>query len=125
MSPAKNLFFLITLLLLLALTTGQARATYADYIGAGHDSGVCGVTCVNDDTATGQRTSGLSGANHDIAWNHGWLGPEGDSNPNPTRSSYDRWPTSPDGTIQALDRVKEGNYANDVTNWTAAPTPGS
>jgi hypothetical protein len=38
----------------------------------------------------------------------------------------DPWPTSPDGTGQALDRVTDGNYGNDVANWTAAtPSPGS
>ncbi len=38
----------------------------------------------------------------------------------------DPWPTTPDGTGQALDRVTDGNYGNDVANWTAAtPTPGS
>ncbi|MHC5061355.1 MAG: lamin tail domain-containing protein [Planctomycetota bacterium] len=38
----------------------------------------------------------------------------------------DPWPTTADGAGQALDRVTDGNYGNDVANWTAAtPTPGS
>jgi hypothetical protein len=38
----------------------------------------------------------------------------------------DPWPTSPDGTGQSLHRVTDGNYGNDVANWTAAaPSPGS
>jgi hypothetical protein len=38
----------------------------------------------------------------------------------------DPWPTTPDGTGQALERVTDGNYGNDVANWTAAtPSPGS
>jgi hypothetical protein len=38
----------------------------------------------------------------------------------------DPWPTAPDGTGQALDRITDGNYGNDVANWTAAsPSPGS
>ena len=38
----------------------------------------------------------------------------------------DLWPTGPDGTGQALDRVTDGDYGNDVANWTAAsPSPGS
>jgi hypothetical protein len=38
----------------------------------------------------------------------------------------DPWPTAPDGTGQALDRVTDGNYGNDVANWQAAsPSPGS
>ena len=38
----------------------------------------------------------------------------------------DPWPTTPDGTGQALDRITDGNYGNDVANWTAAtPSPGS
>jgi hypothetical protein len=38
----------------------------------------------------------------------------------------DPWPTTPDGTGQALDRITDGNYGNDVANWQAsAPTPGS
>jgi hypothetical protein len=38
----------------------------------------------------------------------------------------DPWPTTPDGTGDSLDRVTDGNYGNDVANWTAAtPSPGS
>jgi len=38
----------------------------------------------------------------------------------------DPWPTTPDGTGQALDRITDGNYGNDVANWQpAAPSPGS
>jgi hypothetical protein len=38
----------------------------------------------------------------------------------------DPWPTTPDGGSQSLDRVTDGNYGNDVGNWTAGtPTPGS
>ncbi len=92
----KTLFFLITMLLLLALTTGQANATYTDYIGAGHDDGVSVDTCVNDGSASGAKTvdgSGLSGPNgtHDRVWDHGWLAYEGAPNPNSARSSYDYW----------------------------------
>jgi hypothetical protein len=39
----------------------------------------------------------------------------------------DPWPTSPDDGVtgHSLHRVVEGNYGNDVSNWTAdAPTPG-
>jgi hypothetical protein len=36
----------------------------------------------------------------------------------------DPWPTAPDGTGHSLHRVIDGNYGNDVANWTtAAPTP--
>jgi len=39
----------------------------------------------------------------------------------------DPWPTTPDGTGQALERITDGNYGNDVANWQAlvTPTPGS
>jgi hypothetical protein len=38
----------------------------------------------------------------------------------------DPWPTAPDGTGQALDRITDGSYGNDVVNWQAAsPTPGN
>jgi hypothetical protein len=38
----------------------------------------------------------------------------------------DPWPTSPDGGGQSLERATDGNYGNDVANWTAAsPSPGS
>jgi hypothetical protein len=38
----------------------------------------------------------------------------------------DPWPTTPDGGSQSLDRVTDGNYGNDVANWTAGtPSPGS
>jgi hypothetical protein len=38
----------------------------------------------------------------------------------------DPWPTSPDGTGQALERITDGYYGNDVANWTATvPTPGN
>jgi len=38
----------------------------------------------------------------------------------------DPWPTSPDGTGQALHRVVDGNYGNDVANWQAtSPIPGN
>ena len=38
----------------------------------------------------------------------------------------DPWPTSPDGTGQALHRLVDGDYGNDVANWQAtSPTPGN
>jgi hypothetical protein len=37
----------------------------------------------------------------------------------------DPWPTAADGGGQSLDRVAEGGYGNDVSNWAAAgATPG-
>ena len=45
------------------------------------------------------------------------------------RVNYDDdapWPTTPDGTGQALKRKVAADYGNDVANWQAAnPTPGS
>ena len=39
----------------------------------------------------------------------------------------DPWPTGPDGTTgQSLHRITDGNYGNDVANWTdSSPAPGS
>jgi len=38
----------------------------------------------------------------------------------------DPWPMAPDGTGQSLHRVTDGNYGNDVANWTAAAgSPGN
>ena len=38
----------------------------------------------------------------------------------------DPWPMAPDGTGQALERITDGNYGNDVANWQAAAhSPGS
>ena len=38
----------------------------------------------------------------------------------------DPWPTSPDGSGDALNRIAPADYGNDVDNWTAAsPSPGS
>ncbi|MHC4791210.1 MAG: chitobiase/beta-hexosaminidase C-terminal domain-containing protein, partial [Planctomycetota bacterium] len=90
-----NWLFLIFLVYLLALSA-VADATYTDYIGAGHNSGVTVTTCSNDDDADGDKTvdgSGLSGPSgtHDNLWINGWLGPETASNPNPARSSIGHW----------------------------------
>ena len=36
------------------------------------------------------------------------------------------WPIAPDGTSDALDRVTDGTYGNDVINWqSVTPSPGS
>jgi hypothetical protein len=92
---SKNLFFLITLLLLLALTAGQAKAVYTDYIGAGHDNGVTASASSTDDIAIAQNTvngSGLTGNSHSTVWEHTWTS-NGDSgnppaaSPNPARGS--------------------------------------
>ncbi|MHC4456284.1 MAG: chitobiase/beta-hexosaminidase C-terminal domain-containing protein, partial [Planctomycetota bacterium] len=91
----KNWLFLISLVSLLALSA-VANATYTDYIGAGHNSGVTVTACSVDDTATGQKTvdgSGLTGPSgtHSTVWDDGWLAFEGATNPNPARSSYTYW----------------------------------
>ena len=103
--------------MLLNLAGSSANATYTDYIGAGHDAGVTVTTCSNDETATGQKTvdgSGLSGGNHDRVWDNGWLGPDGDTNPNPARSSYDRWIKYDFGEVYSLADMWVWNSNGDV-----------
>ncbi|MHC4498491.1 MAG: CotH kinase family protein, partial [Planctomycetota bacterium] len=102
----KNLTVLISFILLLSFV-GLANATYTDYIGAGHDSGVTVDTCINDETATGAKTvdgSGLSGPSgtHDTVWDHGWLAYAGATNPNSARSSYTYWIHYDLGQVYAL-----------------------
>ena len=107
---AKKLCVAISLVLLAVLVISPANATYTDYIGAGHASGVTVATCVNDDTASGAKTvdgSGLSGPSgtHDTVWDHGWLAYPEDlaPNPNSARSSYDYWIKYDFGEVYLLD----------------------
>jgi hypothetical protein len=102
----KKLSVLIPFILLLNFV-GPANATYTDYIGAGHNSGVSVATCINDGTAKGSKTvdgSGLSGPSgtHDIVWDNGWLAYTGAANPNPARSGYAYWIRFNFGEIYSL-----------------------
>jgi hypothetical protein len=113
----KNLFCLISLVLLAVLVISPAKATYTDYIGAGHDSGVTVDTCVDDDTATGYKTvdgSGLSGGNHNRVWDNGWLAYEGAPNPNSNRSGIDYWIKYDFGEVYDLTDMWVWNSNGDV-----------
>jgi hypothetical protein len=97
MLPAKNLLFLICPILFLALTAGQAKATYTDYIGAGHDDGVtASASSTDQDSPTvgafPENTingSGLTGNAHSTDWIDTWtsLGMTTAPNPNPAHGS--------------------------------------
>lgn len=85
----NNLCVLISFILFLALTAGQANATYTDYIGAGQDDGVTVTAYFVDETATGAKTvdgSGLTGPSgtHSDEWNDHWCSWEdGGATPRP------------------------------------------
>ena len=81
----------------MALMASQAKATYTDYIGAGHDSGVTATACSTDQDsptvgAFPENTingSGLTGNSHSTEWIHTWtsLGMTPAPNPNPAHGS--------------------------------------
>jgi len=91
----KNLFFLIGLLFL--LTAVRAKATYTDYIGAGHDEGVTADASSFDyDSPTvgafPQNTvngTGISGNTHSTLWEDTWTSLAGTTapSPNPARGT--------------------------------------
>lgn len=95
--------------------TGTVNATYTDYIGAGHHTGVTVTASSVDDEATAQKTvdgSGLSGPSgtHDTDWANHWLGPESSSNPNPARSSYGYWIQYDFGEVYNFSNMWVWNY---------------
>jgi hypothetical protein len=113
-----RLSFVISFVLLLSLTIGVVNATYTDYIGAGHDTGVTVTACGVDEEAIGQKTvdgSGLSGGNHSADWIDHWLTYDSSTNPNPTRSSYDYWIKYDFGETYSLADMWVWNY-NEITN---------
>jgi hypothetical protein len=89
---AKSLCVLVSFILFLDITAGQANATYTDYIGAGNDSGVTATACSTDQDsptvgAFPENTInglGLTGNSHSTEWAHTWtsLGMTPAPNPN-------------------------------------------
>ncbi|MHC4799624.1 MAG: CotH kinase family protein, partial [Planctomycetota bacterium] len=140
----KNLFCLISLVLLAVLVISPAKATYTDYIGAGHDTDVVASASSVDEEAVGQNTvngSGLTGNSHSTDWADTWCSAFGyhpAPSPNPARGNsvwiyYDLghvyqlavmhvWNYNEDGYTARGCRNVTIDYSVDGSSWSELDT---